>query len=98
MTDIYAIALAAALLFLTLNPACAQERNSRFEIEAGVITTQNMQIQGYNQGNATEGWKKSGADLRVEYWSTRQKGLELRRGFAAAESELFGRTDEYFEL
>ena len=74
MTDIYSIGLAAALLFLTLNPACAQERNSRFEIEAGVITTQNMQIQGYYQGNATEGWKKSGADLRVEYWSTRQNG------------------------
>ena len=74
MTDIYSIGLAAALLFLTLNPASAQERNSRFEIEAGLITTQNMQIQGYNQGNATEGWKKSGADLRVEYWSTRQNG------------------------
>lgn len=39
-----------------------------------MIKIRNMQIQGCNQGNATEGWKKSGADLRVEYWSTRQNG------------------------
>ncbi len=72
IADICPIVPAAALLFLTLNPACAQERTSRFDIEAGVITTQNMEIHGYNQGNATAGWKKSGADVRVEYWNTKQ--------------------------
>jgi hypothetical protein len=67
-----AVVLLGALMLLTSNPASAQERTSRIEIEAGVITTRNMEIHGYNQGNATEGWKKSGADVRVEYWSTRQ--------------------------
>ena len=72
MKKICPIFLVGALTLMTFNPALAQERKSRFEIEGGVITTQNMEIQGYNQGNATEGWKKNAADVRLEYWSTRE--------------------------
>ena len=61
-----AVVLLGALMRLTSNPTSAQERTSRIEIEAGVITTRNMEIHGYNQGNATEGWKKNGADVRME--------------------------------
>ena len=60
------------LFLLTICPfLTAQERSSRYELEAGVISTQNMEIHGYNQGDATSGWKKNTADLRFEYWSTK---------------------------
>jgi len=70
----YPIWLSAVLMCLTVNSATGQERTGRIELEAGVITTRNMEIHGYNQGNATEGWKKTGATVRAEYWSTRPNG------------------------
>ncbi|NBT74376.1 MAG: hypothetical protein EBT15_00095 [Betaproteobacteria bacterium] len=58
--------LAALLLFpLALH---AQERTDRFELEAGVVSTRNMEIRGYNQSNATDGWSKSSPTARFEYW------------------------------
>jgi hypothetical protein len=48
----------------------AQVNNSHFELEAGTINTENMEIHGYNQANATDGWKKTGPDVRLEYWET----------------------------
>ena len=72
MNEIRAFILTGALILLVFNQATAQERTNRLEIEAGVLTTRNMEIHGYNQGSATEGWKTTSADIRVEYWSTKQ--------------------------
>ena len=46
-------------LFLLLGlAACAQasEYTGRLEVEAGVISTRDMKISGYGQGDATRGW------------------------------------------
>jgi len=50
----------------------AQEVSNRFEVEAGLVATRNMEIRGFNQGNATQDWSKSGPTLRLEYWRTKQ--------------------------
>ena len=55
-----------ALLFA--GAAMADGRTSRFEVEAGLLTTQNMEIRGFQQPDATEGWKKSAPAARLEYW------------------------------
>ena len=51
--------------------AYAQDRTDRFEVEAGVVSTRNMEIRGFNQGNATEDWSKSAPIARLEYWRVR---------------------------
>jgi len=48
------------------------ERSGRYEVEAGVISTRNMEIHGYEQGNATEDWKSTEPTARFEYWSVRK--------------------------
>jgi len=57
-------------LFLLLVPGFIYAQNSvhRFEIEGGIIATKNMEIHGFNQSNATEGWSKSAPTVRLEYW------------------------------
>jgi len=50
----------------------AQNSTSRFEVEAGVISTRNMEIHGFNQSNATEGWSKSAPTARLEYWLVKE--------------------------
>jgi hypothetical protein len=40
----------------------------RFEVEGGIVSTRNMEIHGYNQANATDGWSKSAPNYRLEYW------------------------------
>lgn len=61
-------------LFLLLFPCLiyAQDRVGRFEVEGGVVATQNMEIHGFNQGNATEGWSKSAPTIRLEYWRIKE--------------------------
>ena len=46
----------------------AQEISNRFEVEAGLVATRNMEIRGFNQGNATQDWSKSAPTVRLEYW------------------------------
>ncbi len=43
-------------------------RESRFSVEAGAIRTENIEIRGFNQRNATENWSGSGPTYRLEYW------------------------------
>ena len=45
-----------------------------FEIEAGVLHTNNMEISGYQQQNATSGWKSNDATVRLEFWSKNDNG------------------------
>lgn len=52
----------------------ADQRTNRFELEAGVVSTQNMEIRGFNQGNATADWQKTGLAYRLEYWSEKAGG------------------------
>jgi hypothetical protein len=60
-----------ALLFFPL-ALQAQERTDHFEIEAGVVSTRNMEIKGFNQGNSTQGWSKSAPTIRLEYWRVKE--------------------------
>jgi len=57
-------------LFMLLIPSFiyAQSSVDRFEVEGGIISTRNMEIHGYKQSNATEGWSESAPTLRLEYW------------------------------
>lgn len=49
----------------------AEEVSEIYEVEAGVVATQNMEIHGFNQDNATDGWSKSAPTFRLEYWRVR---------------------------
>lgn len=51
--------------------ARADERAGRWEWEAGVLSTDNMELRGFGQGNATSGWTKASPALRMEYWSVK---------------------------
>ncbi len=62
------------LFFIFPIIAEAQERENRYEVEAGMITTSNMEIYGYGQANATQGWKANGFTYRLEYWNIKQDG------------------------
>ena len=61
-------ALSAVGIFLCALDIQAQETHDSFELEGGIISTQNMEIHGFNQGDATSDFKKSTADVRMEYW------------------------------
>jgi hypothetical protein len=62
-------------VFLLTNQAFSQSaRTNRFEIEGGVLFTYNMEIYGYNQANATNGWKSTAPEIRFEYWSVDKNG------------------------
>jgi len=54
--------------------ARAAETFTRFEIEAGLITTKNIEIRGFQQQNATASWRKSAATWRLEYWRVNPDG------------------------
>jgi hypothetical protein len=75
------------MIFRTLNVLCAglllasnaavraDERSPRvttWEAEAGVLQTQNMEISGYQQQNATDGWDSTDPTARLEYWRNRE--------------------------
>ena len=60
--------ISTILLLCLATMARAAEYSGRFEAEAGVLSTREMKISGYNQGNATQGWGKSAATFRLEYW------------------------------
>jgi hypothetical protein len=65
----------ALLLFGFSGNALAQDqRLNRYEIEGGVLFTQNMEIHGYQQPNATAGWNSYDPTVRFEYWSVRNEG------------------------
>jgi len=66
-----------ALLLVPCAAALAEElnaRSSRWEVEAGVLRTRNMEIHGYHQANATDGWESTDPTVRLEYWSKKQGG------------------------
>lgn len=56
------------LLVMGRTSAAYADRASRWEIEAGVLTTKTMEIHGYQQSSATQSWSGTAPDLRLEYW------------------------------
>jgi hypothetical protein len=52
--------------------AGAAEYVGRLEVEAGVLSTRDMKISGYQQGDATRGWGKSTETFRLEYWRVKE--------------------------
>jgi hypothetical protein len=68
-----------ALLLLVLScSAHAQtapsDRETRFEIEAGVLSTRTMNLHGFHQSNATSGWDGIDPTVRLEAWSVKPEG------------------------
>ena len=64
------------LLLFFGNDLLAADNNARifhWEVEAGVLQTRDMEIYGYHQGNATEGWEDTFPTARLEYWSTKKE-------------------------
>jgi len=61
-----------SFLILIASKSMASERYSQFEVEGGITDTQNFAIHGFNQADATKGWKKSVPDVRLEYWSKKE--------------------------
>lgn len=57
-----------AVLLVLPSIGQAQSYVDRYEVEAGLVATRNMEIRGFNQGNATQDWSKSGPTVRFEYW------------------------------
>jgi hypothetical protein len=64
---IVSVALTAPMMALAQS-----ERSGRYEVEAGILSTRNMEIHGYEQGNATSDWKSTEPTARFEYWSVRK--------------------------
>jgi hypothetical protein len=62
-----------ALIFAEGNIQNSKKTTEKFVVEAGLIATRNMDIHGFNQTNATDGWKKSAASLRLEYWRVNER-------------------------
>lgn len=58
----------------TFSSFWAEVRADTFTIEGGVTATQNMALHGYNQSNATSGWRKNGPEVRFEYWTSSKNG------------------------
>ncbi len=44
-----------------------------FEVEGGVLQTNNMEIYGYQQESATKGWKSNEPTVRLEFWKRSNK-------------------------
>ena len=49
-------------------------REWEFQIEGGIINTTTMEIKGYGQNNATEGWESIDPTVRLEFWSKNPDG------------------------
>lgn len=50
------------------------DRESRFEVEAGVLSTRRMDLHGFRQSNATDGWDSIEPTMRLEAWSMKPDG------------------------
>jgi uncharacterized damage-inducible protein DinB len=69
--------LAAWLLcfcFLVNAEKASAAREGRYEVEAGVLSTRNMDLHGFHQSNATRGWDSSEPAVRLEAWSVKPDG------------------------
>jgi hypothetical protein len=66
--------LSRVILILLLIPCFGLARENRYEIEGGSLSTKNMEIHGYNQGNVTSGWKSNEPTARFEFWSVNKSG------------------------
>jgi DivIVA domain-containing protein len=83
-------ALLAGMLLLSSTAVRSEEpspRVSTWEVEAGFLQTENMEIHGYQQGNATDGWDSTIPTARLEYWWNREDawdyGVVLQPIFAS---------------
>ncbi len=64
--------LATTLSLSTANASSGvntSKRVNQFEVEAGILHTNKIEIQGYQQNIATNGWKSNDITARFEYWS-----------------------------
>ena len=64
-------ALLTGVLTLSSTAVWAEEPSPRapaWEVEAGVLQTENMEIRGYQEKNATDGWDSTIPTARLEYW------------------------------
>jgi hypothetical protein len=64
--------VAAIALTTPLSAWAQSEREVRYETELGIVGTRNMEIHGYQQGNATEDWRSTEPTARFEYWSVKK--------------------------
>jgi hypothetical protein len=69
-----ALTVVVALLSLPGQALAQKERVNRFEVEAGVLFTNTMEIHGYQQGNATADWNGYDPTVRFEFWSVNKEG------------------------
>jgi hypothetical protein len=64
----YTSVIAGLLAIHPLEGIAEESAQSKIEVEAGAIQTRRFEISGYEQANATNGWKSTDPDLRLEYW------------------------------
>lgn len=74
MIKIYGIGLLTFALFCPSLAFAQSERSNRYEVEGGILDTRNMEIHGYDQGNATKDWHSTEPTGRIEYWSIKKDG------------------------
>jgi hypothetical protein len=67
-------ALLLCLGFLVHPEKAAADRETRYEVEAGVLSTRTMDLHGFHQSNATKGWDNVAPALRLEAWSVKPDG------------------------
>jgi hypothetical protein len=81
-----ATALLALAMVAAAAPAAAQPgsdgRTIRWEVEGGVVGTRNMEIRGFGQPSATEGWSGLAPTARIEAWSVAADGAGWNWGVA----------------
>lgn len=60
--------------FLTHAERASADREKRFEVEAGMLSTRTMDLHGFRQSNATGSWDSIDPTLRLEAWSMKPDG------------------------
>ena len=62
------------LCFFVHAKEASAERESRYEVEAGVFSTRTMDLHGFRQSNATKDWNSIDPAVRLEAWSVKPDG------------------------
>jgi hypothetical protein len=70
----YLSAWLLCLCFLVHAEKASAERETRYEVEAGVLSTRTMDLHGFHQSNATKDWNSIEPAVRLEAWSVKPDG------------------------
>jgi len=62
------------LCFFVHGKAAYAQRESRYEVEAGILSTRTMDLHGFRQSNATKDWDSVDPAVRLEAWSVKPDG------------------------